>query len=174
MGSPFFIYRLSGKGKKTDDQHFRYKTNIGLGLSINGIGVSRGESVKESGERSSSLEFFSEHPLSFIKQGSGYWKYKPDGDFVEFLTQYHYETKWGKTGDWVDRIFFRPLIGRATSWSFDALKIWLEKEIPPEETMKKSAIHALVCFSLAFVWLYQGLVPKLLYPYTGEVDGKQN
>lgn len=156
--------------EKTDDQHFNYLTSIGFGLSINGTGISRGEIVKESGERSSSLEFFSEHPLSLITKGSGYWKYKPDGDSVEFLTRYNYETRWGKIGEWIDKLFFKHLIGWATSWSFDALKVWLEKGIQPEETMKKSVVHLLVCLSLAFVWLYQGLIPKILFPHTGEVD----
>ncbi|WP_416148369.1 DoxX-like family protein [Salipaludibacillus sp. HK11] len=158
------------KEKPTDDQHFLYRTNIGLGLSIHGTGISRGEMSKENGERTSSLQFFSDHPLSFIKQGSGYWKYKPNGDSVEFLTQYNYEVKGGKAGGWIDKRLFKPLIGWATSWSFDALKLWLEKGIQPEETIRKSLIHFLVCFSLAFVWMYQGLVPKLLFPETGEIE----
>lgn len=158
------------KEKVEDDQHFRYQTNIGFGLAIKGTGVSRGEMIKENNERSSSLLFYSSHPLSLIKEGSGYWKYKPETDAVEFLTQYHYKTRGGIFGNLVDRFLFNPLLGWATSWSFDALRLWLEKGIRPEETIRKSVIHFLLCFGLAFVWIYQGLIPKLLFPHTGEVE----
>ncbi|MBM7097863.1 DoxX-like family protein [Bacillus sp. H-16] len=151
-------------------QHFTYETRIGFGLGIKGTGVSRGERFADSGERTSSLGFFSGQRLSLIKEGSGYWKYRNlgDGD-ITFLTQYDYKTRWGAVGQVIDRFTFRPLIGWATSWSFDTLRLLLEKGITPEDSLKRSFIHMFVCFALSFVWLYQGLVPKLLFPHTGEV-----
>ncbi|RNA70072.1 DoxX-like family protein [Alteribacter keqinensis] len=151
-------------------QHFTYETRIGFGLGIKGTGVSRGERFADRGERTSSLGFFSDQRLSLIKEGSGYWKYQDRGDGdITFLTQYDYKTRWGAAGRLADRFVFRPLIGWATSLSFDTLRLWLEKGITPEDSLKRSLIHILVCLALAFVWLYQGLVPKLLFPYTGEV-----
>ena len=50
----------------------------------------------------------------------------------------------------------------ATAWSFDRLRIWAEEGITPETSLRMSAIHALCRVSLAGVWVWQGLVPKLL------------
>jgi uncharacterized membrane protein YphA (DoxX/SURF4 family) len=58
---------------------------------------------------------------------------------------------------------FRPLIGWATAWSFDCLRLWLEEDISPEISRTRSLIYALTRLILAFIWLYHGLVPKILY-----------
>ncbi|WP_026690302.1 DoxX-like family protein [Alteribacter aurantiacus] len=158
------------KEHEDDPQHFTYETKIGFGLGIKGTGVSKGERTTDSGDRTSSLGFFSGQPLSLIKEGSGYWKYKQEeAGRITFLTQYDYKTRWGSFGKFVDKLVFRPMIGWATSWSFDSLRLWLEKGITPEDSLRRSLIHVILCFALAFVWLYQGLVPKLLFPETGEV-----
>ena len=61
-----------------------------------------------------------------------------------------------------DRVF-RPLMGWATAWSFDRLRIWAEDGITPETSLRMSAIHAFCRLSLAGVWVWHGLVPKLLF-----------
>jgi hypothetical protein len=58
-----------------DPQKFLYRTRIGFGLQIDGNGESTGTRDGESGQRTSSLKFWSEDRKSLIKTGSGYWKY---------------------------------------------------------------------------------------------------
>lgn len=84
------------------------------------------------------------------------------------MTQYNYQTKWGPVGRIIDLIF-KPLMGWATAWSFDALRLWLEKGIPPALSVSRSLIFLLCSFVLAFTWIYQGLVPKLLFQDSGEL-----
>ena len=155
---------------KTEDiQPFLYKTNIGLGLSIAGEGRSRGSKEFKDGSRLSTLEFNTEQKISLIEKGSGFWKYELEEEGIRFFTKYDYTTRFGLFGTIVDKIFFRPLIGWATAWSFDALKLWIEKKIPPEQSMQRLLSNTLICFALAFIWIYQGLVPKVLFPETGEI-----
>ncbi len=152
-------------------QKFLYKTKIGFGLKISGTGESIGEVKKAEGTRVSSLKFGTEHPLSLIKEGRGYWKYTPSNtnSGIQFETQYDYETKFGKIGEWFDRMLFRPLIGWATAWSFDALRIWLEKGFHPRTLIQKSFIYSILCLLFAFIWIYQGLVPKVMAVHPEEV-----
>jgi hypothetical protein len=157
--------------KETDQepQQFLYRTNIGFGLNISG----KGESVKtisKDNSRSSSLKFWSNHPLSLISIGSGYWKYIQEEDGIKFLTLYQYETRFGILGKLVDTIIFRPLMGWATAWSFDCMRLWLEKGIHPKTSYQKSFIHWLCIMILSFIWVYQGIVPKLLFPNSGEIE----
>ena len=104
-----------------------YKTKIGFGLEIVGEGKSIGEIRKETGERISSLKFWTDNTLSLIQIGRGYWKYTPNKEYIHFETQYDYDTRFGRIGNVIDSYIFRPLLGWATAWSFDALKLWLEK-----------------------------------------------
>ena len=46
---------------------------------------------------------------------------------VRFITRYDYQTRFGKLGEWFDQLSFRPMMGWATAWSFDRLRISLEK-----------------------------------------------
>lgn len=82
---------------------------------------------KETGERISSLKFWTDNTLSLIQIGRGYWKYTPCKEHIHFETQYDYDTRYGRIGNVIDFYMFRPLLGWATAWSFDALKLWLEK-----------------------------------------------
>jgi hypothetical protein len=149
-------------------QRFLYATRIGFGLRIKGEGESVGEHFGSSG-RSSSLRFWSEDPKSLIREGSGYWKYVPVEDSIRFITRYDYRTRFGMFGRIIDRYVFRPLIGWATSWSFDCLRLWIERGIAPAVSMQRCAVHAMCRITLAIIWLYQGLVPKLLF---GESSGE--
>lgn len=89
---------------------------------------------------------------------------------IRFSTQYDYKTRFGLAGAWFDRLLFRPLFGLATAWSFDVLRLWAEKDIPPSVTIRKAFIHALSVMMLVVLWCYEGLVPKLLFPEAGELD----
>ena len=89
-------------------QRSRYVTRIGFGLKIEGQGESVG-SRDQDGVRTSALRFWSADRRSLIREGSGYWKYVPDGDRIRFITWYDYRTRSGWIGALADRFFFRPL-----------------------------------------------------------------
>ena len=155
--------------KEGEPQKFLYETKIGFGLEIAGEGESIGEIRKETGERISSLKFWTDSKLSLIQIGRGYWKYTPTEEHIHFETQYDYDTRFGRIGSVIDSYMFRPLLGWATAWSFDALKLWLEKGLHPRLLIRKTMTYWLVCFLFAFVWMYQGIVPKLVFTHSEEV-----
>ncbi|QPW49222.1 hypothetical protein G9298_16185 [Bacillus thuringiensis] len=155
--------------KEGEAQKFLYKTKIGFGLEIGGEGESIGEIRKETGERISSLKFWTDNTLSLIRKGRGYWKYTPHKECIHFETQYDYDTRYGRIGNVIDSYMFRPLLGWATAWSFDALKLWLEKGLHPSLLIRRTMTYWLVCFLFAFVWIYQGIVPKIIFSHPEEV-----
>lgn len=147
-------------------QRFLYRTRIGFGLEIRGEGESTGERDAASGARVSALRFWSDETRSLIREGSGYWKYVPQGDGVRFLTVYDYTTRFGVAGRLLDRILFRPLMAWATAWSFDRLRRWIEEDADPSAAARQALAHVIARAGLAFAWIYQGLVPKLLFAQT--------
>jgi len=151
-------------------QKFLYRTRVGFGLKIDGEGESIGERDGEGGARTSSLKFWSEDRKSLIRMGSGYWKYVPAENSIRFFTSYDYETRFGVFGKLIDRWLFRPLLGWATAWSFDRLRLWIEKGISPEASRDRALVYALSRGTMAFIWFYHGLVPKLLYHDKIELD----
>ena len=164
-----------------EPQRFLYRTRIGFAWKIHGHGESTGTRDGDSGERTSSLKFWSADTKSLIKTGSGYWKYVPKGNnlrpgedarhlTIRFFTWYDYQTRFGALGKLIDRGFFRPLLGWATAWSFDRLRLWIEKDISPEASRERALIYFLSRSTMAFVWFYHGLVPKLLYHDGAELD----
>jgi hypothetical protein len=150
-------------------QQFLYATRIGFGLRIEGRGESVG-TLEKNGERTSALRFWSDDRKSLIREGSGYWKYQADDGGVRFLTRYDYTVRFGPAGAVFDRMCFRPLLGRATAWSFDCLRIWLERGTPPAVAIAAIAACATSRLALAATWIYQGLFPKLLFRDTGELE----
>ncbi|EFM12447.1 conserved hypothetical protein [Paenibacillus curdlanolyticus YK9] len=150
-------------------QSFHYRTRLGFGLAIEGTGETVAHTNNHTGERVSTLRFGSEQPLSLIREGSGYWKYTLTQNGIVFATQYDYKTRFGAAGRWFDRLVFRPLIGYATAWSFDLLRIWLEHSSKPIDSLQRAAIHYGSLLMLVVLWLYEGLVPKWLFPEGGEL-----
>lgn len=151
------------KSTEKEPQRFRYSTRLGFGLKINGEGESTGIREDAAGPRTSALKFWSADPKSLIEEGSGYWQYVPTAEGVRFLTWYDYRTRFGATGRLIDRFLFRPLIGWGTAWSFDRLRLWIDCDVPPQFSMRMALIHALARLGIAFTWLWQGFVPKLLF-----------
>lgn len=152
-----------------EPQMFLYRTNIGFGLNVSGKGKTTGTRYQETGESASALTFWSDHPISLIEKGSGYWKYSMNDSGFHFKTWYDYHTRFGAIGKFVDAMFFRPLIGWATAWSFDCLRLWLEKNIHPRISFRLSLLYVTLSVLLGVLWIYQGLVPKLLFPESGEL-----
>jgi hypothetical protein len=110
---------------------FRYATTIFPGFTVRGWGVHAGECSRPDGTRTSALRFGSDDRRSLITAGSGYWRYLPGPHGVRFLTGYSYTPRWGRLGRLAD-LAFRPLFGWATAWSFDRLRLWLTRGVPPE------------------------------------------
>jgi hypothetical protein len=157
------------KERETEPQRFRYTTRIGFGLQVKGEGESVGERDLADGSRSSALKFGSNDSLSIIREGNGYWKYIPVPTGILFLTWYDYRTRFGAVGALFDRLVFRPLIGWATAWSFDRLRLWLEQGVDPAQAMRQTLVHIVARVGLALIFAYQGLVPKLIARHADEI-----
>ncbi len=152
----------------SEPQRFRYATRIGFVAEIGGWGETIGERAAD-GTRTSALKFGSEDRRSLIRSGSGYWKYEQVEDEVRFITGYDYEVRWGVIGLAFDRIVFRPLMGWATAWSFDRLRLWIEAGVEPHRAARQALVHALAAATVAFVWMWHGIVPKLAGPHPDEL-----
>ena len=153
-----------------EPQRFRYSTRLGFGLTIEGHGETVGEAIESNVERSSALKFWSEDWKSLIRSGSGYWKYHAEEGGIRFLTLYDYKVRRGRIGYAFDAAIFRPLMGWATAWSFDRLRLWIEGQIAPEIALQRWLVYALARGSVAFVWIYHGVIPKLLFPQPDEAS----
>ena len=57
------------------------------------------------------------------------------------LTGHDYEVRWGIAGRAADRVF-RPLMGWRTAWSFDRLRLWVERGITPEQALRNALADA--------------------------------
>lgn len=121
-----------------EPQRFRYATRLLPFLWIAGTGVSAGERQRSDGTRVSALRFASGHPLSLLAEGSGYWRYVPGPTGIRFLTGYNYRPRWGRCGALADRLVFRPLMGWATAWSFDRLRLWCERGTHPRAALARA------------------------------------
>lgn len=144
-------------------QRFRYATRIGFGIGIEGAGESVATRTGDDAVRTSSLRFWSDDRKSLIREGAGYWRYEPlEPGRVRFATGYDYRVRGGAVGRVLDRLVFRPLLGWATAWSFDRLRLWLEDGLSPQQAFERSLVHAVARGTVALVFLWHGLVPKLL------------
>ncbi|RFA13670.1 hypothetical protein B7R22_13545 [Subtercola boreus] len=114
---------LPGEGYRV-----RYERRLPL-HTIVGTGTSLGERSRPDGTRTSALRFTTADPLSPLGDGRGYWRYLPTEAGVTFLTGYDYTPGWGRL---LDALIVRRLVGWATAWSFDRLRIWAETGVEPE------------------------------------------
>lgn len=105
---------------------FAYERHVPFHV-IRGTGVSIGERHRPDGTSTSALRFHTTDPLSPIRSGRGYWRYIPTPDGTTFVTGYDYEPGWGPLD-----VVIRPILGWATAWSFDRLRIWMESGVAPE------------------------------------------
>ena len=158
------------RANESEVQRFRYRTRLGFGIDISGEGESVGEHQASTGVRTSALRFWSHDPKSLIEEGSGYWKYTPQNGGVQFVTLYDYRTRFGALGRFFDRLVFRPLMAWSTAWSFDRLRLWVERGIDPATSRQRMLIHAISRWTLALMWMYQGLIPKLMFQDSGELE----
>jgi len=144
-------------------QQFLYVTRLAPGLAIKGVGESLGERTGPDGNGSSALKFGSEQWWSLIRIGSGYWKYVPVDGGVQFLTWYDYEVRFGWLGRVANRCVLKPGMGWATAWSFDRLRLWIEEGQTPAASMILASVQTVARGTIGLVWMWHGLVPKLLF-----------
>ncbi|PWS41519.1 hypothetical protein DKT74_27165, partial [Streptomyces sp. ZEA17I] len=135
-------------GGPGDGQRFRYATRVLPFVTVAGTGTNAGERHRADGERVSALRFASPQRLSPLAEGSGYWRYVPTPDGIRFLTGYDYRTRWGRFGAVADRLVFRPLMGWATAWSFDRLRLWCERGTSPARSLAYALGEAVVRVAL--------------------------
>lgn len=95
-------------------------------------------------------------------------EYTPAGTSVRFVSWYDYRTRFGRAGRLIDRLVFRRLLAWATAWSFDRPRLWIEREISPETSFRMALINAWARIFIAFIWVWQGLVPKVMFPSVDE------
>lgn len=151
-------------------QQFTYSTTVVPGLTVHGRGESTATRHTRDGIALSGLKFWGDHPLSIIKDGAGSWQYHPTEDGTRFLTVFDYSVRWGRFGSVLDRWLFRPVFGWLTAWSFDRLRLWVEDDVAPELALRQTLTHWVAVSCLAMIWIYQGLIPKVLFPDGGEAD----
>lgn len=60
-------------------------------------------------------------------------------------------------------------MGWATALNFDVLKRWLEKGENPSSQYRRFFLTILISVLFCFVWLYHGLVPKVMVQHPTEV-----
>ncbi|MFJ7666342.1 DoxX-like family protein [Lysinibacillus sp. NPDC097195] len=164
----FTSITYSEKKFADEPQRFTYETKVMPGLTVRGWGESKGEHLKKDGSKMSSLHFGTPQKISPIAEGKGYWKYIPHNQGLTFLTQYDYDVRYGKLGALLD-VVFRPLMGWATALSFDVLKRWLEKGENPFSQYRRFFLTILISVLFCFVWLYHGVVPKVMVQHPDEV-----
>lgn len=156
--------------KQADEpQAFNYERRVAPFLTVKGWGKSSGATNNSNGSRSSALHFGTDQWFSPIREGRGYWKYEPIEGGVKFLTQYDYEPNFSSFGKIVDRSLFKPLMGWATALSFDVLKRWLEQGEAPRSQYIRFFYSYGLALLFAFVWMYQGLIPKILAKHPEEM-----
>jgi len=145
------------KAEPDAEQHFRYAVRVLPWFEVDGTGVSVGERTGPDGSRTSALRFSSAHPLSLIRSGAGYWRYVPTTEGVRFLTGYDYQPGWGRLGALADRPF-RLLMGWGTAWSFDRLRLWLERGTPPEVSLRRALLDVAARVAVCAVAWWAGPV----------------
>lgn len=136
-------------------QRFRYAVIVLPGLTVSGTG----STVSSRTRRASALRFGSAHPMSLIRSGAGYWRYLPSGDGIRFRTGYDYRPGWGRFGKAVD-LLFRPLLGWGTAWSFDRLRLWLERGTTPERSLRNALLDAGGRVAVCAIAGYEGSIAQ--------------
>lgn len=152
---------------ETQPRRSRPAARWGFGLTIENEAESG--DVQPGGGRALNYKFGSDDPGAFVCQGTGRWRCTPVSGAALLETSYDYDVRFGAAGRLFDRLVFRPLLGWATAWCFDRLRLWIEREVDPATALKWSIVHAVARLTAAFVWLYHGLVPKLLLHHPDEL-----
>ncbi|MEP6797660.1 MAG: SRPBCC family protein [Lapillicoccus sp.] len=124
----------ASQGAPTPLRHFRYAVG-----PVTGVGATGAVRTLVDGSATSALRFRSDHRFSPLRSGSGYWRYLPASGGAAggttFLTRYDYIPRGP-----ADRVV-RPLLGWATAWSFDRLRLWVDEGITPEQSRLRAVLE---------------------------------
>jgi hypothetical protein len=129
---------------KTDDRGYHlmeYRTNVALGITINGYG----RYLTNSEHSHSSFEFDSDDWKSIIRNGRGIWLYRQCPEGTLFKTVYDYDVQHGWIGRVLDAAIFRSLLQLATEWGFETLRQWCAGD--DQSTARRRG-------RLLFAWFY--------------------
>ncbi|MDH6146004.1 hypothetical protein P3T35_008066 [Kitasatospora sp. GP30] len=113
------------------------------GPRLTGIGITTADRCRPDGSRISALRFRADSALSPLGEGAGYWRYRADPTGVRFSTGYDYRPWPGRLGAAADRWCVRPVVGWLTAWSFDRLRLWAERGIPPERSRRQATAEVM-------------------------------
>jgi hypothetical protein len=152
-------------------QRFLYTKNIGFGLVVKGFGetVTTYEAANPTQPSGSVLKFWTTDWKSLITEGKGCWVYKTTLEGIHFSTVYDYEVRYGWLGQLADWVVLRPAMSWATRFSFDCLRLWLEAGVVPELSWRLWLSKTTAKVMLALVWIYEGLIPKILFVGASEL-----
>lgn len=142
-------------------QRFHYSRRTRLGVRFNGEGEIKDLVRHADDVWSYTVRFWSVNGKSFIRSGTSNWHYSVAGEQVYLGTDLDYDVRHGFIGELTDRLVMRPLLGWATAWSFDCLRLWLEEGIPPAVSFGRYVGHAVGNCTVAAIWLYQALIIAL-------------
>jgi hypothetical protein len=129
---------------KTDERGYHlmdYRTNVALGIAINGYG----RYLTNSEHSHSSFEFDSDDWKSIIRNGRGIWLYRSCSEGTLFKTVYDYDVRHGWIGRVLDAAIFRSLLQLATEWGFETLRQWCAGD--DQATARRRG-------RLSFAWFY--------------------
>ncbi|MFI9788075.1 hypothetical protein ACIHEI_31905 [Kitasatospora sp. NPDC051984] len=138
-----------GTAEGAEPVRFRYLLGLASGPALTGSGVTTAERRRPDGQRVSALRFASDSGWSPLREGAGYWRYLPSGaedpaadgtsadgePHFAFVTGYDYRSWRWPGGAQLDRWLVRPFVGWLTAWSFDRLRLWVERGISPERAL---------------------------------------
>ena len=161
MGSPLPSHQLSSRADSSDPQRFLYETRIGFGLAIRGTGETLGQKSSGNGETTSALKFASDDPKSLIREGSGYWRYIP--------TTTTSVSSLGMTTSSLRRLrtLARSVRLPPPDWLGNSMELRPSPALgrvdqSPETSVALSLLHGIARITVAFIWIWHGLIPKLL------------
>jgi uncharacterized membrane protein YphA (DoxX/SURF4 family) len=105
-----------------------------------------------------------------VRSGTTSWDFEAEGDDLLVFATDHYERRHGFRNRLVDLFYTRPLMRWMLGWSMDRLRLWIEHGVAPASSLPLVLLKRLCAITLALVWIYQGLVPKILFVRSTELE----
>ena len=119
-------------------QQFTYATTVAPGVTIAGTGeVTRGP-ITSGRNPMVGAQVLGRRPPFHHQVGRRLLAIHPDRRRCPVPHPIRLPTAVGPVRRRIDKAMFRPLFGWATAWSFDRLRLWLEDDIPPEQSRDRA------------------------------------
>jgi len=104
------------------------------------------------------------------RSGTTSWDFEGDGDDLWVFATDHYEVRHGFRLRLADLVYTRPLMRWMLRWSMDRLRLWIERGIAPAASLPLALLKRFCAVMLGLAWIYQGLVPKILFVHAGDLE----